>query len=275
MTQSVIETALLAVSTDATVSPSMRLQGLQQYLAQAHTAEATVYTPTAQTTASTTNTSLILERLREEGLMLQRRLRVTSNLNPAELINLRKRLSAINIVLRGDEAHVTRESNPFSNGILLTDPDPIPLCMLLEANGVMYGSRGLHIESPTSDYDFAFSYEEHKKLLHTLIRLNIPKSDSTSYFSSVPEAGYHTFFQCKGLDLSGEEVKVDILFLHNDEDLDVIRSSMQDLQSIPQYILRDKKFRITAYNKALQNRGWKEALDQRNNNITRGTLPWS
>ena len=241
----------------------VRLQAYHQYMVQASQAsarptEARVYTPPPQMTASTTHTSLSLERLREEGLMLQRRLRVTSNLNPAELTNLRKRLSVINIELRDAEAHVTRESNPFSNEILRRDPDPIPLRMLLEANGVMYGSSGLHIESPTSDYDFAFSYEEHKSLFHALIRLNIPKSDSTSYFSSVPEAGYHTFFQYKALDLSGEAVKVDILFLHNDEDLDVIRSSMQDLQSIPQYMLRDKKFRVDAYNRALQHRGWKE-----------------
>lgn len=256
------------IGTHSTISDEMRpdivrLQAYHQYMVQASQAsarptEARVYTPTPQTTASTAHTSLRLERLREEGVMLQRRLRVTSNLNPAELINLRKRLSAINIELRGAEAHVTRESNPFLNEILRRDPDPIPLRMLLEANGVMYGSRGLHIEDQYSDYDFAFSYEEHKSLFNALIRLNIPKSDSTSYFSSVPEAGYHTFFQCKALALSGEEVKVDILFLHNDEDLDVIRSSMQDLQSIPQYMLRDKKFRVDAYNKALQHRGWKE-----------------
>ena len=269
-----------SIISDEMTPDIVRLQAYHQYMVQASQAsarptEARVYTPPPQMTASTAHTSQRLDRLREEGLMLQRRLRSTSNLNPAELINLRKRLSAINIELRGAEAHVTRESNPFSNEILRRDPDPISLRMLLEANGVMYGSRGLHIEEQYSDYDFAFSYEEHKNLFHTLIRLNIPKGDSTSYFSSVPEAGYHTFFQCKGLDLSGEGVKVDILFLHNDEDLDVIRSSMQDLQSIPQYMLRDKKFRVDAYNRALQHRGWKEFRMSPNTDIRgyRGPLP--
>lgn len=252
-----------SIMSDDTIDAA-RLLAYQQYIAaqssqvSARTADIRTYASIPQTTTSTISTAqLRLERLREESLILQRRLRVNSHLHPAELINLRQRLSVINDELRSTEPHATRE-NPFSGSTAYTDPDPITLRILLEANGVMYGSRGLHIENRTSDYDFAFSCEEHKSLFHTLIRLNIPKSDSTSYFSSVPEAGYHTFFQYKALDLSGEEVKVDILFLHNDEDLDVIRASVQDLQSIPQYMLFDKKFRIIAYNKALQNRGWKE-----------------
>ncbi len=145
-----------------------------------------------------------------------------------------------------------------------TIPKPVLLQLLLEASGVIYGSRGLHIESPTSDYDFAFSYEEHKKLFHTLMNYDIHLNSSTDYFSSVPEAGYYAFFQYKGLDpMTNKKIKVDILFVHNDEDLDVIRSSIQDLQSIPQYMLRDKKFRIDAYNKALQHRGWKPKFTNR------------
>ena len=140
-----------------------------------------------------------------------------------------------------------------------TIPKPVLLQLLLEASGVIYGSRGLHIESPTSDYDFAFSYEEHKNLFHTLMNYDIHLNSFTDYFSSAPEAGYYAFFQYEGLDpMTNKKIKVDILFVHNDEDLDVIRSSIQDLQSIPQYMLRDKKFRVDAYNKALQHRGWKE-----------------
>ena len=134
----------------------------------------------------------------------------------------------------------------------------VPIGFLLNAGGVIYGSRSLHVEAEYSDYDFAFSYEEHKRVFDILVDSHIDVSDPTGYFQSSPEAGYKAFFQYKGLDpVSNERVKVDILFVHNDEDLDVIRSSVQDLQSIPQYMLRDKKFRIDAYNKALQDRGWK------------------
>ena len=134
----------------------------------------------------------------------------------------------------------------------------VPIGFLLNAGGVIYGSRSLHVEAEYSDYDFAFSYEEHKRVFDILVDSHIDVSNPTGYFQSLPEAGYKAFFQYKGLDpVSNEKVKVDILFVHNDEDLDVIRSSVQDLQSIPQYMLRDKKFRIDAYNKALQHRGWK------------------
>ena len=142
----------------------------------------------------------------------------------------------------------------------------VPIGFLLNAGGVIYGSRSLHVEAEYSDYDFAFSYEEHKRVFDILVDSHIDVSNPTGYFQSSPEAGYKAFFQYKGLDpVSNERVKVDILFVHNDEDLDVIRSSVQDLQSIPQYMLRDKKFRIDAYNKALQDRGWKLNPDLRNN----------
>ena len=141
----------------------------------------------------------------------------------------------------------------------------VPISFLLNAGGVIYGSRSLHVEAEYSDYDFAFSYEEHKRVFDILVDSHIDVSNPTGYFQSSPEAGYKAFFQYKGLDpVSNERVKVDILFVHNDEDLDVIRSSVQDLQSIPQYMLRDKKFRIDAYNKALQDRGWKLNPDLRN-----------
>ena len=142
----------------------------------------------------------------------------------------------------------------------------VPIGFLLNAGGVIYGSRSLHVEAEYSDYDFAFSYEEHKRVFDILVDSHIDVSNPTGYFQSSPEAGYKAFFQYKGLDpVSNERVKVDILFVYNDEDLDVIRSSVQDLQSIPQYMLRDKKFRIDAYNKALQDRGWKLNPDLRNN----------
>ena len=163
---------------------------------------------------------------------------------------------------------------------------PIDEERLLSTEGVvLYGSRALNVNRNSSDYDLAFSYEAHRMVYEYLKVNNTPISSSTSYFTSVPEAGYHTFFQ-----YMGEDTKIDIIFVHNDEDLDVIRSSIQDLQSIPSYMLHDKHFRIEAYNRALQHRGWKPLVnEQRSARIQaeqrrafgearvaagRGTTPW-
>ena len=137
------------------------------------------------------------------------------------------------------------------------NPKPIDVERLLSIEGmVLYGSRALNVNGNYSDYDLAFSYESHRRVYEYLKVNNTPISSSTSYFTSVPEAGYHTFFQ-----YIGKDTKIDIIFVHNDEDLDVIRSSIQDLQSIPSYMLHDKHFRIEAYNRALQHRGWKPLVN--------------
>lgn len=137
------------------------------------------------------------------------------------------------------------------------NPKSIDVERLLSTEGVvLYGSRALNVNGNSSDYDLAFSYESHRMVYEYLKVNNTPISSSTSYFTSVPEAGYHTFFQ-----YMGEDTKIDIIFVHNDEDLDVIRSSIQDLQSIPSYMLHDKHFRIEAYNRALQHRGWKPLVN--------------
>ena len=137
------------------------------------------------------------------------------------------------------------------------NPKPIDIEGLLSTEGVvLYGSRALNVNENSSDYHLAFSYESHRRVYEYLKVNNTPISSSTSYFTSVPEAGYHTFFQ-----YMGEDTKIDIIFVHNDEDLDVIRSSIQDLQSIPSYMLHDKHFRIEAYNRALQHRGWKPLVN--------------
>lgn len=152
------------------------------------------------------------------------------------------------------------------------NPKPIDVERLLSTEGVvLYGSRALNVNRNSSDYDLAFSYESHRMVYEYLKVNNTPISSSTSYFTSVPEAGYPTFFQ-----YMGEDTKIDIIFVHNDEDLDVIRSSIQDLQSIPSYMLHNKGFRIEAYNRALQHRGWKPLVNaQRSERIGTERSWWS
>ena len=144
--------------------------------------------------------------------------------------------------------------------------------ILKDPRAVLYGSRALGISHQKSDYDIALSYESHKHIHSWLLSANIRVSTNTAYFTSVPEAGYHTFFQHNARDF-----KADIIFVHNDEDLDVIRSSVIDLQSIPEYMLAYKPFRIEAYNRALQHRGWKPAPPTanwtRDDEVGRATRP--
>ena len=228
MNQNEIEPALLTIAEDATASPSVSQQALHRYLAHARTVE-----------------SRVVSSSNPYGVPTQRdgtQIAYTQSLwpRPEEIVE-----------------HIFQQPHRAK-------AIAVPIGFLLNAGGVIYGSRGLHVEDQYSDYDFAFSYEEHKRLFDILVDSHIAVSNPTGYFQSSPEAGYKAFFQYKGLDpVSNEKVKVDILFVHNDEDLDVIRSSVQDLQSIPQYMLRDKKFRIDAYNKALQDRGWKLNPDLR------------
>ena len=129
------------------------------------------------------------------------------------------------------------------------------LQILKDPGAVLYGSRALGVNHQKSDYDIALSYESHKHIYSWLLSANIVAITNIDYFTSVPEAGYHTFFQYYANDF-----KTDIIFVHNDEDLDVISSSVRDLQSIPAYMLAHKTFRIEAYNRALQHRGWKPAI---------------
>ena len=144
----------------------------------------------------------------------------------------------------------SKVSEPTTSKSQAFDISPI----LKDPGVVLYGSRALGVDHQKSDYDIALSYESHKHIYSWLLSINIPASTNIDYFTSVPEAGYHTFFQHHASDF-----KADIIFVHNDEDLDVIRSSVRDLQSIPAYMLTNKPFRIEAYNRALQHRGWKPA----------------
>ena len=145
----------------------------------------------------------------------------------------------------------SKASGPTTSKSQAFDISPI----LKDPGVVLYGSRALGVDHQKSDYDIALSYESHKHIYSWLLSANITVSSNIDYFTSVPEAGYHTFFQHHASDF-----KADIIFVHNDEDLDVIRSSVRDLQSIPAYMLAHKTFRIEAYNRALQHRGWKPAV---------------
>ena len=234
-----VDRTLLDIPNSDTFATRDRLQAFQHYSAR-----------TAMQTQIDTEIRLIQEpntiyndyARRRNALMAQASDRA---LHPMTRTLAQKQLDALN-------SDYNTAHSPFRDS-----PKPIDVERLLSTEGVvLYGSRALNVNKNSSDYDLAFSYESHRMVYEYLKVNNTPISSSTSYFTSVPEAGYHTFFQ-----YMGEDTKIDIIFVHNDEDLDTIRSSIQDLQSIPSYMLHDKHFRVEAYNRALQHRGCKPLVN--------------
>lgn len=125
----------------------------------------------------------------------------------------------------------------------------------------MYGSRALQVNHANSDYDIAFSSES-CNIVSRLMAAGVKSSDPTNYFKVGPEGGYYAFFHKVPLAIDrdnpyGKRMYADILVVHTDEDLDCISSSINDLRSIPSYLLENKGTRIDLYQKALVHRGWK------------------
>lgn len=124
----------------------------------------------------------------------------------------------------------------------------------------MYGSRALQVNHANSDYDIAFSSES-SNIVSRLMAAEVKSTDPTNYFKVGPEGGYCAFFHKVPLVIDRvspyKKIYADILVVHTDEDLDCISSSINDLRSIPSYLLEDKGTRIDLYQKALVHRGWK------------------
>lgn len=189
--------------------------------------------------------SSYVEELRD----LEDRLRGFPQLGLVERAQIQQRVLDLRRIIRS-----TTES-PYSRDWNAPPPSSIDIQRILEVpGGVMFGSRALNIHTGYSDYDIAFSYESHGYIYEYLQVNNVHTIDISSYCESLPEGGHKALFQYN----PGDTDKVDILFVHNDEDLDVIRSSVQDLRNVPAYMLENKKTRIHLYNMALQNRGWKK-----------------
>lgn len=131
----------------------------------------------------------------------------------------------------------------------------------------MYGSRALQVNHVDSDYDIAFSSES-SNIVSRLMAAGVMSTDPTNYFKVGPEGGYCAFFHKVPLMIDRvnranpypEKIYADILVVHTDEDLDCISSSINDLRSIPSYLLENRDTRIYLYQKALEHRGWKRSL---------------
>lgn len=136
----------------------------------------------------------------------------------------------------------------------------------------LYGSRALltvpksanggDSTSDDRDYDIAISIEDPQYLnfIKYLESVNVRKVNIKNYCESTPESGYYGLYRFK----DRYENNVDLLVLYLDEDVDIIRSTINDLKRIPPYFLTNKKQRIAMYNQGLRYRGWKPGVKVRN-----------
>lgn len=151
----------------------------------------------------------------------------------------------------------------------------------------LYGSRALltlseeakeeDSVSDNRDYDIAISIEDPQYLnfIKYLESVNVRKVTIENYCESTPESGYYGLYRFK----DRYENNVDLLVLYLDEDVDIIRSTINDLKKVPPYFLTNKKQRIAMYNQGLRYRGWQPGVKIRNDYRTseseRSTNPWA
>ena len=162
-------------------------------------------------------------------------------------------MSEFNQELRRD-TQASREK-PYTTGTLKLTLDQL----MSYPTATMYGSRALQVNHANSDYDIAFSRES-SNIVSRLMAAGVRSTDPTNYFKIGPEGGYCAFFHKVPLVIDSvnphRKMYADILVVHTDEDLDCISSSINDLRSIPSYLLENKGTRIDLYQKALVHRGW-------------------
>ena len=108
---------------------------------------------------------------------------------------------------------------------------------LLGYGGVLIGSRALNVDDKESDYDIAIK------------RRDLPKQynkcqlfDPSCYFSVLP---LHNSSLIREQDL-------DILVYDNGHDFNAIKTAIEITKKIPVELLKDKSFRVIAFENALK-----------------------
>ena len=138
-------------------------------------------------------------------------------------------------------------------------------CCLYGSRAILAVSELVNGEDSLSnnrDYDIAISIEDPQYLnfIKYLESVNVQKVNIANYCESTPESGYYGLYRFKDM----YENDVDLLVLYLDEDVDIIRSTINDLKRVPPYFLTNKKQRIAMYNQGLRYRGWQPGVKIRN-----------
>ena len=104
-------------------------------------------------------------------------------------------------------------------------------------NGVLLGSRAFGVDKDHSDWDVAVL----KKYLPEEYS-NYPAKDMSSYFNFVPLKNAYLI----------KLERLDVLVYEDIHDFLVVKQSVKDLKSFPNYFLQDKDMRIKLFEKALE-----------------------
>ena len=114
-------------------------------------------------------------------------------------------------------------------------------------NSVMIGSRGLGLPN-WNDTDIAVLGSELPEEF-----LNFQKFDLTNYFRTVP-MGNNLLMKLQEPigDMFGSTISIDVLIFDSQEGIDAIHAAMNDMYSIPKYMLYNKIDRVRMYEQALQ-----------------------
>lgn len=115
------------------------------------------------------------------------------------------------------------------------------------SNGVQFGSTALGVQSVNSDWDvymikstFQTLFKKHKNIEEQLVGSHV--------YSNLlpPNDTCKILYKYKTID----NHYCDILVVEKQETLELMKLVMQDMKKIPQYMLKDKAFRIAAFQEA-------------------------
>lgn len=136
-------------------------------------------------------------------------------------------------------------------GVQVFDIKPT-LAEILEV-GIPIGSMALGVQTKNSDYDVYMTANSYALLFKHSITNNINAIDSKNYNAIKPRDGYcKIIYKFK----TADNHYCDILVLEYESDLTIIKLAMNDLATIPKYLMKDKPFRIAAFQNALLHYGF-------------------
>ena len=131
----------------------------------------------------------------------------------------------------------------------------VPIEALQFAGAVEFGSRALNVATQDSDYDFAILRSNYENLIE--LQPKIREVPIAKHFNVAPAKGNNTIAANVHTTLGKTPGLVDILILEHPKDVQIVAEAVQDLKLLPIDKLRNKKYRIKAYDKALLAHGFK------------------
>jgi len=127
---------------------------------------------------------------------------------------------------------------------------------LLDIPHTLIGSRALGINTEESDYDLVIHINDLPRyLLDRVINIDLSLA---RYFNLLPKHGNGHIL--RGFTGASGNSKVDIIALESQEDINIIKQSLEDLKQCPYYMLKNKQTRINLFETALKNYGFTEPV---------------